>query len=391
VNGAQAPRVAFYAPLKPPDRGAPSGDQRIAQLLMTALRASGSDVHIAARLRSRESRGDGERQLRIKRLGERWANRLVRRYLNRPARQRPQLWFTYHLYYKAPDWLGPTVSEALNIPYVVAEASHAPKRDKAPWQMVHRAAADAIRAADAIITINSDDLGGLRQLVHEDRMLQVPPFIELSRSCTGAEKVALRTRWANRLGVDQAVPWLVCVAMMRAGDKLASYKLLGRALTQLQQTPWHLLVVGDGGARDAVEEALAPVSARVTYTGQLPADEVSAVLSASDMYVWPAVNEAFGLALIEAQAAGLPVVAANIRGVPDVVSDGLTGLLGRAENVEDIATNVAALLGNPERRRRMGDAARRRAERCHGIEAAADVLGGLMRSLTQTGRHESLR
>src|SRR4030095_4370142 len=74
----------------------------------------------------------------------------------RPSR-RPQAWFTYHLYHKAPDWLGPPVSRALGIPYLVAEASHAPKRAGGPWDLGQRAAAAAIAAADAILVLNPTD------------------------------------------------------------------------------------------------------------------------------------------------------------------------------------------------------------------------------------------
>ena len=78
------------------------------------------------------------------------------------AHLRPDLWFTYHVYYKAPDWLGPAVSEALGIPYVIAEASHAEKRAAGPWALGHAAAADAIRRARLILEPSRDDVAGLQ-------------------------------------------------------------------------------------------------------------------------------------------------------------------------------------------------------------------------------------
>src|SRR3546814_13479289 len=75
---------------------------------------------------------------RLQRVGEKLAERLIRRYQALPARQRPQLWLTYHLYYKASDWIGPKVARALRIPYVVAEASVAYKRAAGPWAASHR-------------------------------------------------------------------------------------------------------------------------------------------------------------------------------------------------------------------------------------------------------------
>src|SRR5437868_734111 len=120
-------RIAFYAPLKPPHHPVPSGDRTMARLLIAALEQAGHTVEVAALLRSRDGCGDPARQARLRRLGARLAARYVRRR-GGDAAPRPELWFTYHLYYKAPDWLGPAVADALAIPYVVAEASLAAKR-----------------------------------------------------------------------------------------------------------------------------------------------------------------------------------------------------------------------------------------------------------------------
>ncbi len=124
-------RIAFYAPMKPPDHAVPSGDRRMARQLMQALRTAGHDVRLASRLRSWEGRGDPERQARIRTEAARGVRRLIARW--RDAADRPDLWFTYHLYHKAPDLLGPPVARALGLPYVVAEASYAAKQAGGPW------------------------------------------------------------------------------------------------------------------------------------------------------------------------------------------------------------------------------------------------------------------
>ncbi len=64
--------------------------------------------------------------------GQQLADKLIAKYKKLPKAKRPQAWFTYHLYYKAVDWIGPRVAAALDIPYLVAEASHAPKRARGP-------------------------------------------------------------------------------------------------------------------------------------------------------------------------------------------------------------------------------------------------------------------
>src|SRR5580704_10685344 len=127
-------RIAFYAPLKPPDHPVPSGDRRVARLFLAALRHAGHQPFLVSRLRSFDATGDPARQARLARQGNRIAERLIACWRQAPHTA-PGLWFTYHLYYKAPDWIGPMVAAALGIPYVVAEASFAMKRADGPWAL----------------------------------------------------------------------------------------------------------------------------------------------------------------------------------------------------------------------------------------------------------------
>src|SRR5690348_2601682 len=131
-------RIAFYAPLKSPDHPVPSGDRRVAQLLFAALRMGGHEVRVASRFRSYEGRGDRLHQARLACVGGRLAARFVRR-CERAPHTAPELWFTYHLYHKAPDWLGPPIAEALRIPYLLAEASDAPRQALGGWALGRQA------------------------------------------------------------------------------------------------------------------------------------------------------------------------------------------------------------------------------------------------------------
>lgn len=126
-------RVAFYAPLKHPGHPVPSGDRRMARLLIAALETGGHEVDVASQLRSFEGAGDRGAQAGIRAAAATEADRLIARYREDPEATRPEIWFTYHVYYKAPDWLGPTVAAALQIPYMTAEASYAPKRAGGAW------------------------------------------------------------------------------------------------------------------------------------------------------------------------------------------------------------------------------------------------------------------
>ena len=374
--------IAFYAPLKPPDHPRPSGDRRIARLLIRALKAKGHSVQVASHFRSCEARGDGIRQRRLADVGRKLAERYVRQVLKRTITPRPQLWFSYHLYYKAPDWLGPVVSKLLDIPYVVAEASYAPKRDRPPWRMVHHASGAAISHAQAIVTLNPDDVGCLLPLVgeHRERIHRLKPFIDIDALSMPAPDDQLKCTLASGTTLDRSVPWLISAAMMRAGDKLASYELLAQSLTRLKHHRWQLVVLGDGEARADVRRAFGPLAERVHWAGVCDTPAVVRWLSASDIYVWPAVNEAFGMAFVEAQACGLPVVAGRTRGVPDVVADGASGVLTEMR-ADAFADGVERLLLDSSMRSRMAAHARTYARETHDIHAASLQLDQLFRSL----------
>ncbi|MET4805716.1 glycosyltransferase [Limibacillus sp. MBR-115] len=365
-------KVAFYAPMKPPDHPVPSGDRHMARLLISALERSGHDVTLASRLVSRDGRGDALRQARLQRLGSELAERLLRRYARAPRDQLPELWLTYHLYYKAPDHLGPKVSKALGIPYMVAEASVAPKRAGGPWDLGHRAVLSALGAAKGAITLNPADAGCLDPALPQ---LLLPPFLdpqpyEAARGMRSAHRKTV----AERFGMNPEKTWLLTVAMMRPGDKLASYRLLAEALKTLATTDWEILVVGDGAASGEVREAFqgfANDQMPLRWARALPGEMLPTIYAAADLFVWPAIREAYGMALLEAQAAGLAVVAGREGGVPAVVDDQSSGLLTPPGDCRAFAAAVSRLIADPDLRGEMGRKAAERVSRTQNLDVSA--------------------
>ncbi len=378
-------RLAFYAPLKPPSHPVPSGDRRLARLLMAALARGGHEVDLACRFRSWEGIGDGARIRRLQALGEGLARRLIRRYRATGKAARPEAWFTYHAYHKAPDWVGPEVSDALSIPYLLAEASVSEAQAKGPWSGGYHCTVKAVKHADAVIGLNSADTPGVLPLLADpDRMIALKPFLDVqafrrSAGVTGAANGEARDRLAAQYGLDREAPWLLGVAMMRDGDKLASYEVLAEALAGLGDRPWQLIAVGDGPARQRVERSFAWAGAeRARFTGLLGAQELAPLYGASDVFVWPAVNESFGMAILEAQAAGLPVVAGNSHGVRDIVRDGETGHLTPAGEAAAFAAALSGLLDDPARRAAMAKNALSSVGETHDIAGAAETLNAAL-------------
>ena len=369
-------RIAFYAPLKPPDHATPSGDRRVARLLLDALRLAGHEPFLASHLRGFDPVGRPFRQKKLAAHGRQAAERLAARWRAQPEAA-PGLWFTYHLYYKAPDWIGPQVAAALGIPYVVAEASFAAKRAGGPWDIGHRAVEAALRRADRVIGLNTADRDGVLPLLADPgRFVSLPPFLDAA-----AYTPSPASGGGSGSGLSSTGPRLVTVAMMRPGDKLASYRVLGAALARLTDLDWSLEVIGDGQARDEVRAALAPLGDRVAYAGALAEPQIAARLAAADLFVWPAINEAFGMALLEAQASGLPVVAGASGGVGDIVADGVTGLLAPPGDDAAFAAALRSLIAGPAQRAAMGEAARDKVRREHDLPAAAQRLSDIIAAL----------
>ncbi len=363
-------RIAFYSPMKRLSSPVPSGDRQMARNLVRALETAGHDVRVASRFVSRDGSGDDRRQRRLAAVGARLADRLARRW--RGAPDAPQAWFTYHVYHKSPDWLGPRMREALGVPYLVAEASHAPGQAGGRWDVGHRGAEAAIRAADAVVGLSSGDASCVLPLLADPgRYHRLAPFTDIRPFAAAAG----RRGAARRPGP----PTLLAVGMMRRGDKLASYRALAEALRALADLPWTLLAVGDGPARGEVAAAFGGIPEdRLRWAGEVAPEELPALYADADLLLWPAVNEAYGMALLEAQCAGLPVVAGRAGGVPDIVRDGETGLLAEPGDAPALAAAARRLLGDAERRRRMSRNALRATRAGHGLESAARRLDAVL-------------
>jgi len=130
-----------------------------------------------------------------------------------------------------------------------------------------------------------------------------------------------------------------------------------------REVPARLLLVGDGPDRGRAEAAAREegVESRVTFLGKQ--ESVADILACADLLLLPSETEAFGLAALEAMACGVPVVASDVGGLPELVSHGETGFLAPVGRVEEMAAYGTEILRDAERWRRMSAAARAAAER----------------------------
>ncbi|MDD9991159.1 MAG: glycosyltransferase family 4 protein [Rhodospirillales bacterium] len=367
--------IALYTPAAHSDPAAPWGGPRLMRLVARALEAAGYHTIAPTEFRSDEGLEESRQQTALERKAARQARKLVAIYRDLPAVARPEAWLTCDLRHRAPDLIGPAVAEALDIPYLLVGASYARAEAGGAHARWLSYTARAIARARAVLSLTAEDEESIRPLVPSSaRLYRLAPFLDLA-PYRATDRDAARRALADALPLDPARPWLLAVAPMQTGAALASWRLLGRSLNLIADPPWQLLVVGEGEARWLVEEAMAPLGPGLAvFAGARAEDALPAVYAACDLYVWPAYQETFGMRMLEAQAAGLPVVAQDWPGAAAVVAGGETGLLTPRQDDVAFAGAVVELCADEERRRAMGAAALARAEKQHGIESAAATL-----------------
>ena len=177
------------------------------------------------------------------------------------------------------------------------------------------------------------------------------------RPATPDERLALR----QSLGLPPGARIIIYTGRLLRGKGL-EYLLAAFRAVAAAIPPAHLVLAGAGEGHLSVEDALRAaaqaegLAGRVTFAGRV--DAVEDWLRAADVFAFPSLFEALGIALIEAAACGLPAVASRTGGIVDVVEDGRSGLLVAPGDVPGLSAALLALVTDGARARAMGEAAR---------------------------------
>ncbi len=167
----------------------------------------------------------------------------------------------------------------------------------------------------------------------------IPNFVDTRRFTPQRRRDVLRALFPS-FSDDEGV--LFHVSNFRPVKRIADVVDIFRRVAA--QQPARLVLVGDGPDRTHAERQVreAGLSARVVFLGKQDAFEE--VLGAADVFVLPSASESFGLAALEAMACGVPVVASNVGGLPEVVEHGVTGFLAPVGDTAAMASHVLTLL-----------------------------------------------
>jgi len=155
-------------------------------------------------------------------------------------------------------------------------------------------------------------------------------------------------------------------ALLLYVGRLSAEKQIERIRPVLDAVPnARLALVGDGPHRQQLEKVFAGTA--TTFVGYLGGEELAGAYASADAFLFPSSTETLGLVLLEAMAAGSPVVAARRGGIPDIVTDGVNGCLYEPDGADDGAASLIAaakrVLGNNAERQLLRQKARAEAER----------------------------
>jgi len=220
-----------------------------------------------------------------------------------------------------------------------------------------------LERSDAVVCVSSWlEVQTREAFAYSGAIAVIPNFVD-QRRFRPARDEALR----RELGSLDNQPLLLHTSNFRPVKRVAdAVDVLDRLGPGSQAV---LVMLGDGPDLPAVRDLAARrgLSSRVRFLGEIP--DAERVTAAADIALFPSESESFGLAALEALACGVPVVATQVGGLPEVVLHGETGYLCAVGDTAGMARHVATLLGDDAQRQRFGAAGVRRATEAFSLDA----------------------
>lgn len=211
------------------------------------------------------------------------------------------------------------------------------------------------RRVDMVVAVSRDIAARLREAgVPADKVRVVYNGVD-PRFCPGDQAGA-----RAGLGLPPDAFVVLFVGML---VPVKGLEVLLRALAGLRDPQLYLALVGGGPQEESLRQQAADLalSAQLRFAGSRPTDEVPTWMQAADLLVLPSFSEGRPNAVLEAQACGLAVAATRVGGTPELVEDGVSGVLVESGDPEQLGAAIARLKANPEERRRLAEEGRRRA------------------------------
>ncbi|MBM9514102.1 glycosyltransferase family 4 protein [Desulfogranum marinum] len=368
-------RIAFYAPFKPLDHPTPSGDQMIGRGIYASLCSQGHQVFIVSKLRCRWIYWNPSHILQA--LIE------IKKIIHRLQKEPVDCWLTYHCYYKAPDIVGPTVTKKLGLPYIICQGSYATKFRRQfhtiPGFILNK---KALLQADLHISDRYHNLVDLQRIVPPHRLTYVKPGLEPARFRFDRDsRHKMHTQWQTN-----KMPVILTAAMFRADVKSKGIAWVIECCGKLRKQgfSFQLVITGDGPQKQYLHQlARQHLADSVVFTGAFKHEQMYQVYSGGDIFAFPGFRESLGMVFLEAQSCGLPVVACDNGGIPEVVIHKKSGLLSPVTDKNAFTANIKTLLTNQQLRRQMGKYAAQRVRQHHDKEKNYGTMGSRIQDVVR--------
>jgi glycosyltransferase involved in cell wall biosynthesis len=259
------------------------------------------------------------------------------------------------------------------IAHVHSAVGNAGRPEFAAYSSVDRLTLRTLRRADLVCTVSNIGTETMRAFAGRTPVQTIDNAVDVA---------AFTPTRADRLPATMLFVGVICRRKGTIELARAARLLRDRGITE-----WTLVVVGGQGPTPEPEyaEVVAEFEAAElmgSLVGPEHGDQVRARLEQADIFILPSYLEGQPLAIIEAMAAGVPVVGTTIGAVPDLIRDGVEGRVVEPGDVEQLASALAELIGDPALRTRMAAAARRRAEEAHSLprlsRRLADLYAGVL-------------
>jgi glycosyltransferase involved in cell wall biosynthesis len=339
--------IAYYMPFKPMGHKNPSGDLITGTEIYNHLSEKSHSIELASLLRCRWIYYRPRVCLQL--LAER--KRITTKY----REKKPDIWLSYHSYYKAPDLLGAYCSRKLGIPYVIFQGIYSTKRRRnlksLPGFMLNK---KVLLSADHIFTNKKRDYKNLNRILPVNRLTYIPPGINPDDFVfSESSRDVLRT---ERNPEGRTV--IMTAAMFRPGVKTEGISQVIESCAQLVRRGRNvcLWVAGDGQCRkELVTKADKLLPGRVHFLGKIPRKEMHCYYSSADIFAFPGIEESLGMVYLEAQSCNLPVVACRDWGGGEAIVHNETGLLSPAAKPSHFTENLDRLLKDSTLRNYLGE------------------------------------
>ena len=354
-------KIAFYAPFKPLEHKNPSGDLIIARGLVEFLRKQGHLIEIQSNLRTRWIYF--RPWLLVKYIYD------IIQILNNLRKDRPDLWLTYHTYYKAPDVLGPLICKLLNIKYIIFQGIYSTKT-KRRFKTIFGFYLNliALKQADYLFTNKLSDLKNLKRVIPQDKLGYIKPGIQPGDFKQNRDSRELQRKiW----GINKEYPVILTAGMFRDDVKTQGLSWLIRCCERVVKSnvKFHLVIAGAGKMENHLRELAAKkIPGHYTFAGKVKREEMYKFYSSGDIFAFPGIRESLGMVYLEAQSCSLPVIAFDNGGIPEVMKDKKTGFLIPMYECKSFSDTLIYLLDNKQISQQMGQAAKAYVEKHHDIE-----------------------